>query len=40
MNDKQLFPHLVGLYFETRRNKRYGRDAMVYEMDWVSNLVK
>ena len=40
MNDKQLFPHLVGIYFDTRRNKRYGRDAMTYEMRWVPNLVR
>lgn len=40
MNDKQLFPHLVGIYFDTRRNKRYGHDAMSYEMQWVSNLVR
>lgn len=40
MNDKQLFPHLVGIYFDTRRNKRYGHDAMTYEMRWVSNLVR
>ena len=40
MNDKQLFPHLVDIYFDTRRNKRYGRDAMSYEMCWVPNLVR
>ena len=40
MNYKQLFPSLVGIYFETRRNKRYGRDSMSYEMRWVSNLVR
>lgn len=40
MNYKQLFPHLVGIYFDTRRNKRYGRDSMTYEMSWVSNLVR
>lgn len=40
MKDKQLFPHLAAIYFDTRRNKRYGRDAMAYEMQWVSNLVR
>lgn len=40
MNDKQLFPRLVNIYFITRRNKRYGKDAMAYEMSWVSNLVR
>ena len=39
MNYKQLFPSLVRTYFDTRRNKRYGRDSMSYEMRWVSNLL-
>ena len=39
MNYKQLFPSLVRTYFDTRRNKRYGRDSMSYEMRWVSNLI-
>ena len=40
MNDKQLFPRLVKIYFITRRNKRYGKDAMAFEMSWASNLVR
>ena len=40
MRENQRFAHLVGVYFDTRRNKRYGRDAMAYEMSWVSNLVR
>lgn len=38
--DIQRFAHLVDVYFDTRRNKRYGRDSMVYEMSWVANLVR
>lgn len=38
--DKQMFPRLVQVYFTTRTNKRYGRDAMTYEISWVSNLVQ
>lgn len=40
MNEKQLFLHLMDIYFETRRNKRYGRDSMSYEMTWPANLVR
>ena len=38
--DAAHFSHLVDVYFDTRRNKRYGRDSMVYEMSWVANLVR
>lgn len=37
--ERQQFAHLTDLYFTTRKNKRYGRDAMEYEVSWVSNLV-
>lgn len=36
----RYFSHLVDVYFDTRRNKRYGRDAMAYEMSWVTNIVR
>ena len=36
----ERFAHLVDVYFDTRRNKRYGRDSMVYEMSWTANLVR
>lgn len=38
--ERQQFAHLTELYFATRKNKRYGRDAMSYEIEWVSNLVR
>lgn len=31
---------MVDLMFSTRRNKRYGRDAMTYEMSWTGNVVR
>ena len=34
------FAHLTDVYFDTRKNKRYGRDSMTYEMSWVANLVR
>ena len=37
-NDAAMFSHLVDVYFDTRRNKRYGRDSMGYEMSWPANL--
>ena len=37
--ERQQFAHLTDLYFTTRKNKRYGRDSMEYEVSWVSNLV-
>lgn len=38
--DKEWFDVLVCNYFETRKNKRYGRDAVSYEMSWVANTVR
>jgi len=40
MKDAERFAHLTDIYFDTRENKRYGRDAMVYEMSWSANLVR
>lgn len=40
MTDKERFAQLTDVYFDTRRNKRYGRDSMVYEMSWIANLVR
>ena len=36
----KFFSHLVDVYFDTRRNKRYGRDAMAYEVYWPMNLAR
>lgn len=30
----------MGVYLDTRKNKRYGRDAMEYENSWLTNLVR
>lgn len=30
----------MDVYFATRKNKRYGRDAMEYENSWLTNLVR
>lgn len=38
--DAAYFSHLVDVYFDTRKNKRYGRDSMVYELSWITNLVR
>ena len=38
--DAAYFSHLVDVYFDTRKNKRYGRDSMTYELSWVTNLVR
>ena len=40
MNRKSLFAMCVYNYFRTRRNKRYGRDQMDFEADWVSRLLR
>ena len=40
MMDTKRFSHLTNIYFDTRRNKRYGHDAMVWELSWVSNTVR
>ena len=40
MTDEQFFGLQVDNYFSTRRNKRYGRDQMEYEVNIVPNLVR
>lgn len=37
-NEARKFSHLVDVYFDTRRNKRYGREAMAYEIEWPACL--
>ena len=40
MTELEQIPKHIKNYFATRKNKRYGRDAAEYEVDWVSNMVK
>ena len=37
---EEVFAHNLRNYFSTRRNKRRGRDAMAYEVNWVALLVR
>lgn len=37
---EEMFRRLVGLYYETRKNKRNGKDSIAYEMDWLTNLYR
>lgn len=39
MNDVKLFSMCMDIYFSTRKNKRYGRDQMDFESDWVSRFM-
>lgn len=40
MTEREQFARQIDNYLHTRRNKRYGRDAMEYEVSWVSNVVR
>ena len=40
MTDVSFFLMLLGLMFSTRRNKRYGRDSMAFEVNWLPLLVR
>lgn len=40
MTEEQLFSRLTSLNFQTRKNKRYGRDAMAFEANWPALLVR
>lgn len=40
MTDVSFFSMLLGLMFSTRRNKRYGRDSMAFEVNWPPLLVR
>ena len=40
MTDVSFFSMLLGLMFSTRRNKRYGRDSMAFEINWTPLLVR
>ena len=36
----KYFAHLTDVYQDTRKNKRFGRDSLVYEFSWMSNLYR
>ena len=40
MTDVSFFSMLLDLMFYTRRNKRYGRDSMAFEVNWPPLLVR
>ncbi len=40
MTDEEFFALMVQMMFDTRKNKRYGRDAMDFEWDWAPQLVR
>ena len=40
MTEEQLFDRLTSLNFLTRKNKRYGKDAMAFEANWPALLVR
>ena len=40
MTDVSFFSMLLDLMFSTRRNKRYGRDSMAFEVNWPPLLVR
>ena len=40
MTEVIFFAMLLGVMFETRQNKRYGRDSMAFEMNWAPLLVR
>ena len=37
---RQLFSRQIDNYFSARKNKRYGRDQMAYEVGWVGRVVR
>ena len=40
MTEETIFDRLCTLNFQTRKNKRYGRDAMAFEVNWPALLVR
>lgn len=40
MTIEELFNHHIQNYFVTRKNKRYGKDAMAYEVNWAALLIR
>ena len=40
MTDESFFSLLLRIMFDTRQNKRYGRDAMQFEANWAPLLVR
>lgn len=40
MNETEFFAYLTDIMFNTRRNKRRGRDSVAYEANWPALLVR
>ena len=40
MTEVLFFALLLGVMFDTRQNKRYGKDSMAFEMNWPPLLVR
>lgn len=40
MTEEEFFSMLLGVMFSTRRNKRYGKDSMAFELNWPPLLVR
>ena len=40
MTQEELFNRLLMLNFQTRKNKRYGKDAMAFEANWPALLIR
>lgn len=40
MTEEEFFALMLRLMFDTRKNKRYGRDSMEFEMNWAPLLVR
>ena len=40
MTEVLFFALLLSVMFSTRKNKRYGRDSMAFEMNWPPLLVR
>lgn len=40
MTEEQFFALLLRIMFSTRQNKRYGRDAMQFEINWTPQIVR
>lgn len=40
MTEEDTFDMLYNIMLETRTNKRYGKDSMAFEADWVHKLVR
>lgn len=40
MTDEQIFSMMLHLMMDARKNKRYGKDCSVFEIDWAPKLIR